>query len=97
MRVRLYTHIGGIIASLLIFPLDVVRRRMQVVGILTKPQLADVALPKAKPQALTMFRDILRNEGFQGLYRGILPELLKVIPMVSVTFCVYEFALQALS
>jgi len=89
--------IGGIIASLLIFPLDVVRRRMQVVGILTKPQLADVALPKAKPQALTMFRDILRNEGFQGLYRGILPELLKVIPMVSVTFCVYEFALQALS
>ena len=44
-----------------------------------------------------MFRDILRNEGFQGLYRGILPELLKVIPMVSVTFCVYEFALQALS
>jgi len=89
--------IGGIIASMVIFPLDVVRRRMQVVGILTKPNAADAANPAVRPKALSMFQGILRNEGVSGLYRGILPELLKVIPMVSVTFCVYEFALKALS
>jgi solute carrier family 25 phosphate transporter 23/24/25/41 len=92
--------IGGIIASLIIFPFDVVRRRMQVIGIL-KPKvlptmgLAPVALTE-KPRAIKMFKDILRNEGVRGLYRGILPELLKVIPMVSVTFSTYEFAMNAL-
>ena len=33
----------------------------------------------------------LKGDGFRGLYRGIVPELLKVTPMVSITFCVYEF------
>ena len=34
---------------------------------------------------------VLKGDGYRGLYRGIVPELLKVTPMVSITFCVYEF------
>jgi hypothetical protein len=49
-----------------------------------------------KPSAVKMFQEILRIEGVRGLYRGILPELLKVIPMVSVTFSVYELAMDRL-
>lgn len=83
--------IGGFMSSMLMFPLDVVRRRMQVMGIL------DTREPAAKPNgAREMFQQILQKDGIKGLYRGILPELLKVIPMVSVTFGVYEFVLKAL-
>jgi solute carrier family 25 (mitochondrial phosphate transporter), member 23/24/25/41 len=97
--------IGGVIASLIIFPFDVLRRRMQVIGIL-KPNAAPVTgtmgVPTRptekviKPSAVKMFQEILRIEGVRGLYRGILPELLKVIPMVSVTFSVYELAMDRL-
>ena len=34
---------------------------------------------------------IWRNEGVQGLYKGILPNLLKVAPSVAVAFVTYEF------
>ena len=36
------------------------------------------------------FRYILRNEGPVGLYRGILPNFMKVIPAVSISYVVYE-------
>ncbi|RYG68740.1 hypothetical protein EON64_04495 [archaeon] len=37
-------------------------------------------------------RDIMRKEGLRGLYRGILPEVLKVCPTVGVMFCTYEYS-----
>jgi solute carrier family 25 (mitochondrial phosphate transporter), member 23/24/25/41 len=75
---------GGIISSMLIFPMDIMRRRMQVVGILSNQTTGSST-------AVNMLKDIMKTEGIRGLYRGILPELLKVIPMVSVTFSMYEF------
>ena len=79
---------GGITSSLLIFPLDVMRRRMQVSGILFAQS--------DSMGVFSMLRRIVRKEGLRGMYRGILPELLKVIPMVSVTFSMYEFTMRAL-
>ena len=40
---------------------------------------------------------VIRADGVRGLYRGLVPELLKVTPMVSITFCVYEFTYDLLS
>jgi hypothetical protein len=31
-----------------------------------------------------------RTNGMKGLYRGLTPELLKVVPMVGITFCTFE-------
>lgn len=39
---------------------------------------------------LTMFRGIYRTEGFFGLYRGFLPNFLKVVPAISISYVVYE-------
>jgi hypothetical protein len=33
---------------------------------------------------------IFENEGLKGFYRGLSAELLKVTPMITVTFFVYE-------
>ena len=40
---------------------------------------------------------VMRAYGFKGLYRGLVPELLKVTPMVSITFCVYEYTYNLLN
>ena len=36
------------------------------------------------------FKSIVREEGPGGLYRGLLPNFLKVIPAVSIGYVVYE-------
>ena len=39
-------------------------------------------------------KDIIRKDGPKGLYRGLVPELIKVAPAVSINFYVYEFVRQ---
>lgn len=43
-----------------------------------------------------MIKKILEKEGFFGLYRGILPNFMKVIPAVSISYVVYEYTRSAL-
>lgn len=40
---------------------------------------------------LALVRNIVSQEGVAGLYRGISPNLLKVIPAVSVSYVAYEY------
>ncbi|XP_026866055.1 calcium-binding mitochondrial carrier protein SCaMC-2-B isoform X2 [Electrophorus electricus] len=64
------------------YPLALVRTRMQ----------AQAATLDGGPQ-MTMsglFRHILRTEGATGLYRGLAPNFMKVIPAVSISYVVYE-------
>lgn len=44
-----------------------------------------------KVSMLTLLQTILSQEGITGLYRGISPNMLKVIPAVSVSYVVYEY------
>lgn len=37
-----------------------------------------------------IFKHILRTEGITGLYRGITPNFIKVLPAVSISYVVYE-------
>lgn len=43
-----------------------------------------------------VFREIVQREGFRGLYRGITPNFIKVIPAVSISYVVYEYASRSL-
>lgn len=45
---------------------------------------------KAPLGMVDILRDIVRDEGIRGLYRGLLPNFLKVIPAVSIGYVVYE-------
>lgn len=40
---------------------------------------------------LALGHTIVTREGVAGLYRGISPNLLKVVPAVSVSYVVYEY------
>merc|ERR1711957_30047 len=72
---------GGLSATVT-FPFDTVRRRMQIQSLhVEKSQ---------RSGGLATFIGIAKKDGIRGLYRGIAPELLKVVPMVGTMFLVYE-------
>jgi len=73
--------VSGCVASFTIFPLDLIRRRQQ-------------ANLGAKISAREVLQSILKSEGWRGLYRGIAPELVKVVPAVGINFYAYELIRQ---
>jgi hypothetical protein len=76
---------SGILATLITFPMDTIRRRMQV-------QNLHVTDPKLRLTSRQQFSKLFFDEGLTALYRGLTPELLKVVPMVGTMFVVYEWA-----
>ncbi|KVI09887.1 Mitochondrial carrier domain-containing protein [Cynara cardunculus var. scolymus] len=82
--------LSGIASSTVSFPLDLVRRRMQLEGAAGWGQVY-------KTGVLGTFGHILRAEGLRGLYRGILPEYYKVVPSIGIVFMTYEKLKQVLS
>ncbi|KAK9519635.1 hypothetical protein VZT92_022349 [Zoarces viviparus] len=63
------------------YPLALIRTRMQ----------AQASLEGSEQLPMNvMVKKILQKEGFFGLYRGILPNFMKVIPAVSISYVVYE-------
>ncbi|KAJ8899944.1 hypothetical protein K2173_019649 [Erythroxylum novogranatense] len=75
--------LSGIASSTAIFPLDLVRRRMQLEGAGGRARVYTTGL-------YGTFGHIVRSEGLRGLYRGILPEYCKVVPSVGIVFMTYE-------
>ncbi|XP_010776298.1 calcium-binding mitochondrial carrier protein SCaMC-1-like [Notothenia coriiceps] len=63
------------------YPLALIRTRMQAQASLEGSEQMPMNL---------MVKKILQKEGFFGLYRGILPNFMKVIPAVSISYVVYE-------
>ncbi|XP_051749242.1 calcium-binding mitochondrial carrier protein SCaMC-2-B isoform X3 [Ctenopharyngodon idella] len=63
------------------YPLALVRTRMQA-------QASQEGSPQMTMTGL--FRHIVRTEGAIGLYRGLAPNFMKVIPAVSISYVVYE-------
>ncbi|VVB16493.1 unnamed protein product [Arabis nemorensis] len=76
--------LAGVASSTATFPLDLVRRRMQVEGAGGRARVYNTGL-------LGTFKHIFKSEGIRGLYRGILPEYYKVVPGVGIAFMTYEF------
>lgn len=74
--------VAGLVSSTATFPLDLVRRRLQLQG--------QARSSKVYGSYLGAFKDIVVTEGWRGLYSGILPEYYKVIPGVAIAFCFYE-------
>ncbi|KAG5239896.1 mitochondrial substrate carrier family protein [Salix suchowensis] len=75
--------LSGIASSTATFPLDLVRRRKQLEGAGGRARVYTTGL-------LGTFKHIIQTEGFQGLYRGIMPEYCKVVPGVGICFMTYE-------
>ncbi|KAG0562530.1 hypothetical protein KC19_9G153700 [Ceratodon purpureus] len=73
--------IAGAVASTATFPLEVARKQMQVGNIGGRQVYTNVF------QALS---SIAKEQGPQGLYRGLGPSCIKIIPAAGISFMCYE-------
>lgn len=85
--------LAGIISKTGVFPLDVVRKRLQVQG----PHLQEYVVSSIPSYAnhnsvIGCMKKIIRTEGFWALYKGIVPGLLKAGPSGAVYFLMFELA-----
>ncbi|SPO32284.1 related to mitochondrial carrier protein [Ustilago trichophora] len=78
--------LAGSISQTLTYPLDVLRRRMQVAGMKDSQE----KLGYKDRNAINAIQNIIKAEGVTGLYRGLLPNLLKVAPSIGTSFLTYE-------
>ncbi|KAL8673028.1 MAG: hypothetical protein Q9168_002551 [Polycauliona sp. 1 TL-2023] len=73
---------SGAFGASVVYPINVLRTRLQSQG------------TAIHPPTYTGFVDVtrktLQGEGVKGLFRGITPNLLKVVPAVSITYVVYD-------
>ncbi|KAL3655114.1 anaphase-promoting complex subunit 2 [Castilleja foliolosa] len=72
--------ISGSLGATCVYPLQVVRTRMQA-------QRSDSA---AYCSMSDIFWRTYSHEGLRGFYKGLFPNLLKVVPAASITYMVYE-------
>ncbi|KAL5581484.1 hypothetical protein UlMin_013926 [Ulmus minor] len=72
--------ISGALGASCVYPLQVVRTRMQ----------AQQYSRDAGNGMADVFRRTFQHEGIRGFYKGIFPNLLKVVPSASITYMVYE-------
>ncbi|XP_065162514.1 calcium-binding mitochondrial carrier protein SCaMC-2 isoform X3 [Atheta coriaria] len=68
------------------YPLALVRTRLQAQAIM------DMPVDRSSNSMTGVFKNILQKEGFVGLYRGITPNFIKVMPAVSISYVVYEYS-----
>ncbi|KAG0251982.1 hypothetical protein BG011_007283 [Mortierella polycephala] len=80
--------VAGSFAQTVTYPLDVLRRRMQVTGM--------DAVSYKYSSTWDGVKKIIKQEGVRGLYKGMVPNYLKVAPAISISFVVYEQCKQIL-
>jgi solute carrier family 25 thiamine pyrophosphate transporter 19 len=89
---------AGVLASILakttVFPLDLIRKRLQVQGP-TRSRYVHRNIPEYHGVLRTL-RMILQNEGIRGAYRGLTVSLVKAAPASAVTMWTYERVLHLL-
>lgn len=73
---------SGTVGATMVYPVNLLRTRLQAQGTF------------AHPATYTGFTDVLfktvKSEGVPGLFKGLVPNLLKVCPAVSISYLCYE-------
>ena len=86
---------AGAAAELAMYPMEVVRRRMQVASMqLAASGASSSSSTAALAKSATTFRgaaaSLLRERGVAGLYAGVGPTMLQVLPSAALSYYAYE-------
>jgi solute carrier family 25 aspartate/glutamate transporter 12/13 len=75
--------LAGAFGAFMVYPIDLVKTRMQ-------NQRSTRVGERLYNNSLDCFRKVIRNEGFLGLYSGVLPQLIGVAPEKAIKLTVND-------
>lgn len=81
---------AGTCAKAVCHPLDVVKKRFQIEGLRRDPRYGARVEHRAYKNMFHALCQIVQSEGWAGLYKGIVPSIVKAAPAGAVTFVAYE-------
>ena len=73
---------SGALGASVVYPVNLLRTRLQAQGTDLHPQ--------TYTGVVDCWKKCVSQEGYRGLFKGLAPNLLKVIPAVSITYVCYE-------
>lgn len=73
---------SGTFGATMVYPVNLLRTRLQAQGTYAHPYRYD--------GFMDVLQKTLRNEGYPGLFKGLVPNLAKVAPAVSISYFMYE-------
>jgi len=79
---------AGFAAAATTYPTDLIRRRMQLQGLEAGTGAHDLPAYRNTWHCIT---ETVRTEGVRGMYKGLVPCVLKVVPSMAIAFTTYEF------
>eukprot|EP00897_Mesotaenium_endlicherianum_P003392 jgi/Mesen1/3080/ME000183S02138 len=82
--------VAGTLAKVICHPLDVVKKRFQVGGLARHVRYGARVDPQTYKNMLDALQQIAAKEGMHGLYKGVLPSVIKAAPAAAITFFLYE-------
>ncbi|CAO2839238.1 unnamed protein product [Amaranthus hypochondriacus] len=82
---------AGTCAKLVCHPMDVIKKRFQIEGLQRDMRYGARVEEGAYKNMYDALLRILQTEGWGGLYKGIVPSVVKAAPAGAVTFVAYEF------
>lgn len=74
--------ISGTVGATIVYPLSLVRTRLQAQGTPSHPQ--------RYKSAFDVIQKTYSKESVRGFYKGLVPTLMKVVPAISISYVVYE-------
>ena len=78
--------VAGVLSTFVISPFDVARTRLQLLEVSNVQEKT-----KLGQGFFSILRDIYRNEGWHGLYKGIKPRMYVSIPVSTISLIGYEY------
>ncbi|EIE25905.1 mitochondrial carrier [Coccomyxa subellipsoidea C-169] len=88
LEISVIGAVSKLAASIVTYPSQVVRARIQ--------QRQDQFRGVRYDSGLRTLQVTMRREGVRGLYKGLLPNVLRVMPQSAITFLIYEKVMQLL-
>lgn len=73
---------SGAFGASAVYPVNLLRTRLQTQG--------TIAHKRTYNGVADVWRQTISHEGYRGLFKGLTPNLLKVVPAVSITYVTYE-------
>ena len=73
---------AGLVATVLTYPNDTVRRRLQMQG--------EGGRARIYRDTIDCYQKLIRTQGIMSLYQGLTPTLLRALPNMGIQFSAYE-------